>query len=261
MRPDTLSLKGKIAIITGSGKENGIGAGIATALAQNGAWVVVNYVSEATDPRAANVAAKIEQDGGKVAVVQADVSTPEGAKKIIAETVKAFNAERIDVLGNNAGAGATGPAMQASDEDLKKVFGVNVFGPLYMIRAVVPLMPRGGRIVNVSSIASKMGMAVIPLYSSAKAAQDQLAYALAMELGRGNGITINTVAPGPVPTDGLPKGPVADAIHDALVPLTRAEERMGTVEDIADAVLLLVSEKSRWITGQYISTSGGMTGG
>jgi len=80
------------------------------------------------------------------------------------------------------------------------------------------------------------------------------------QLGRGKGITINAIAPGPVPTDGLPPGPEADAIHNFLVPLTRAEERVGRVEDIADAVLLLASEKSRWITGQYISTSGGITG-
>ena len=72
---------------------------------------------------------------------------------------------------------------------------------------------------------------------------------------------MNTVAPGPVPTDGLPKGPLADAIHGALVPLTRAENRLGTVQDIADAVLLLVSEKSRWITGQFVSVSGGITRG
>ena len=70
-----------------------------------------------------------------------------------------------------------------------------------------------------------------------------------------------TITIGPVPTDGLSTGPVADAIHNTLLPMTRAEERLGTVEDIADAVLLVVSEKSRWITGQFISTSGGITGG
>ena len=63
------------------------------------------------------------------------------------------------------------------------------------------------------------------------------------------------------PQDGLPKGPVTDAVHNFLIPLTRAAERMGTVDDIADAVLLLTSEKSRWITGQFISVSGGITGG
>lgn len=72
--------------------------------------------------------------------------------------------------------------MQATKEDLERGFSVNVFGPVYMIQAVVPVMPRGGRIINISSIASKLGMPVIPLYGAAKAAQDQLAYTVAMEV-------------------------------------------------------------------------------
>ncbi|EXJ56867.1 hypothetical protein A1O7_07211 [Cladophialophora yegresii CBS 114405] len=261
MAPDTLSLAGKVAIVTGSGKENGIGAGIAYALARNGASVVINHVSEATGPRAAEVVKKIEAAGGKAAVVQADVTNPAGASTLVQGALKAFQAEKIDILVNNAGGGATGPALQATEEDVLRTFGVNVFASLYMTQAVVPVMPRGGRIVNIGSIASKMGMAPIPLYSASKAASDTLAYTMATELGRGYGVTVNTVAPGPVPTDGLPKGPVADAVHNFLLPMTRAEERMGTVEDIADVVLLLTSEKSRSITGQFISVSGGITGG
>lgn len=79
------------------------------------------------------------------------------------------------------------------------------------------------------------------------------------KLGREHGITINTVAPGPVSTNTLPPH-IERLIHGALVPMTRAEERVGTVEDIADVVLLLASEKSRWLTGQFISASGGITG-
>ncbi|KIV90793.1 hypothetical protein PV10_05401 [Exophiala mesophila] len=261
MAPDTLSLEGKIAIITGSGKENGIGAGIARALVRNGARVVINYVSDATAPRAAGVVDSIRENGGEAIAVRADVSTQEGASKIVTETLKAFKADKVDILVNNAASTAVGPIMQATKEDLERVFNVNVFGPVFMMHAVVPVMPRGGRIINISSIASKLGLSVIPLYGAAKAAQDQLAYTAAMELGRTYGITINQVAPGPVATDGLGTGPTADAIEGALVPLTRAEARMGTTEDIADAVLLLVSEQSRWITGQYISVSGGITGG
>ena len=99
MAPDSLSLGGKVAIITGSGKENGIGAGIASALGRNGAWVTINYVSESTAPRAAEVAKKIESEGGKVTVVQADISTQEGATKLVKETLKAFSVDKIDILG------------------------------------------------------------------------------------------------------------------------------------------------------------------
>jgi hypothetical protein len=99
MAPDTLSLQGKVAIITGSGKENGIGAGIASALARNGAWVTINYISETTAPRAMEVAKKIQRDGGRATVVQADVSTQEGATKLVDGTLKAFGVEKIDILG------------------------------------------------------------------------------------------------------------------------------------------------------------------
>ncbi|KAH0848320.1 putative oxidoreductase [Fonsecaea pedrosoi] len=261
MSPDTLSLNGKVAIITGSGKENGIGAGIASTLARNGASVVINYVSDTSAPRAAEVAQKIENAGGRATVVQADVSTQEGAKKLVEASLKAFQSDKVDILVNNAGGGPLVKVLEATKEEVEKTFAINTFASLYMTQAVVPVMPRGGRIINIGSIASKLGVSPIPLYSASKAAGDALSYAMAMELGRGYGITINTVAPGPVPTDGLPKGPVADAVHNSLIPMTRAEERMGTVDDIADAVLLLASEKSRWITGQFISASGGITGG
>jgi NAD(P)-dependent dehydrogenase (short-subunit alcohol dehydrogenase family) len=97
--PDTLSLVGKIAIVTGSARENGIGAAIATALARNGAAVVINYVSESSAPRGAKVAEAIKAAGGKAIVVGADVSTVDGAKKLVDETLKAFETDRIDILG------------------------------------------------------------------------------------------------------------------------------------------------------------------
>lgn len=100
---DSLSLVGKTAIITGSGKENGIGAAIALALARNGARVAINYVSEATAPRAAKVAASIEEIAGKgsVIIIQQDVTTPEGTKKLVDEAIKGFGVNSIDILGEN----------------------------------------------------------------------------------------------------------------------------------------------------------------
>jgi NAD(P)-dependent dehydrogenase (short-subunit alcohol dehydrogenase family) len=96
-----LSLAGKVAIVTGSGKENGIGCGIALALVHEGARVTINYVSESTTPRALEVVKKIEAVGGKgcVVLVRADISTPEGCKTLVEETLKGFGTERIDILG------------------------------------------------------------------------------------------------------------------------------------------------------------------
>lgn len=176
-------------------------------------------------------------------------------------------------------------------EQLSKVFEVNVLGPFYMVHAVVPHMPRGGRIVNISSTNSKRGNVNISTYAASKAALDNLTWTWAGEvsahfhdrhsirsrlsrnnsllsiklrltlnskLGRSKGITVNTIAPGPVLTDLYPPGQ-EDELMAPEIALTRAEIRAGTPADIGDAVLLLVNEKSRWITGQYISLSGGVT--
>lgn len=99
MAVDTLSLSGLVAIVTGSARENGIGAAIAIALARNGAAVTINYVSQSSASRAEGVANTIKTAGGKSTIVQADVSTPDGAAKIVQETLKAFGTEYIDILG------------------------------------------------------------------------------------------------------------------------------------------------------------------
>ncbi|KAL6697008.1 hypothetical protein J3F84DRAFT_394499 [Trichoderma pleuroticola] len=185
-------LTNKIAIITGSGKENGIGAAIALTLARAGARVTINHVSDSSAARAVEVVSTIEAAAGKGSVIsiQADVSTPEGTKRIVEGTLSGFKVDHIDII----------------------------------------------------------------------AAMDQLTFTLSREIGReGKGITINTIAPGPVDTDSVPAGDSqSQAMKQWLISLTRAEDRIGTVNDIADAVLLLADEKSRWITGQYISASGGI---
>jgi NAD(P)-dependent dehydrogenase (short-subunit alcohol dehydrogenase family) len=99
MAPDTLSLQGKVAIVTGSGRENGIGAGIAIALGRNGALVAINHISDYTAPRAAAVAKKIEELGGRAIVVQADVTKTDDVKRLVDTTLKAFEVDRIDILG------------------------------------------------------------------------------------------------------------------------------------------------------------------
>ncbi|KAL7941154.1 hypothetical protein V8C42DRAFT_355662 [Trichoderma barbatum] len=264
MAVDSLSVANKIAIITGSGKENGIGAAIAFALAKAGARVVINYMSNTTASRAETVRAKIEAAAGKdsVIVVQADVSTEEGCKKIVEEALSRFGVNHIDIIVNNAAYITQGPVLQSKAEDIRNAFAVSVIGPILLLQEAYPHMSEYSRIINIGTVASKMGFNPLPIYASAKAAMDQLTFALAREIGRdGKHITINTIAPGPVETDNLPSIPEVAPLKDYLVSVTRSENRVGTVEDIADAVLLLTSEKSRWITGQFISVSGGINGG
>ncbi|KAG9253146.1 uncharacterized protein F5Z01DRAFT_175799 [Emericellopsis atlantica] len=259
MTADTLSLSGKVSIVTGSGRENGIGAGIAYALARNGASVVVNHVSDASKARAARVSDTLRSLGGQAIVVQSAVDTVEGARHLVQQTLLGFQTDHIDILVNNAGVAFFSRIIEEPNvEELAKVFQTNTLGPFYMVNAVVPHMPNGGRIINVSSTNSKRGNAHISTYAASKAALDSLTWTWAEELGRSKGLTVNSVAPGPVETDLYPEG-LADELMQPEIALTRAADRAGTIEDIGDAVLLLVNEKSRWITGQYIGVNGGVT--
>ncbi|KAK0643824.1 hypothetical protein B0T16DRAFT_430269 [Cercophora newfieldiana] len=265
MAPDTLSLSGKVAIVTGSGRENGIGAAIAAVLARNGASVVINYVSDSSAPRAANVAASLKNFGGRTLVVQADVSTPEGAAKLAKETLKGFSTDKIDILVNNAG-GGTGQGTQFLDltpDQVQHAFAVNTFSTIYATQAVVPHMPKGGRIVNIGSIVSRMStLPAVSIYGASKAAQEYLTGALANELGASRGITINTISPGPTSTDAASWFQGDELKKELLLKMSlavKADRMNGTPEEVADAVLLVVGEQARWITGQYIAASGGMT--
>lgn len=201
MTADTLSLKGKTALITGSGRENGIGAAIARAFARNGAAVAIHYASESSKTRAEKVAADISREfGTKTTVVQGAVEKASNATKMVKETLEGLGASHIDILGtylvklqillnetwtwliigcdsvNNAGYGNPKTLTEATPESLEAEFGINVFGPIYLTQAVIGIgkMPRGGRIINVGSIASKLGPEVSAVYGAAKAAQDSL---------------------------------------------------------------------------------------
>ncbi|KAM0517376.1 hypothetical protein ACHAPE_004907 [Trichoderma viride] len=269
MTADTLSLKGKTVLITGSGRENGIGAAIARAFARNGANVAIHYASEGSKSRAEKVAADLSREfGTKTTVVHGAIEKASNATKIVKETLEGLGASHIDILVNNAGYGVPKNILEATPESLEAEFGINVFGPIYLTQAVIGIgkMPKGGRIINVGSIASKLGPEVSAVYGAAKAAQDSLTASWAGQLGRSHGITVNTLAPGPIMTDmARPFLEAADGTSSAellkvVEAQTRAEARIGTVDDMADAALLLVSEKSRWLTAQWISVSGGVTG-
>ncbi|EXJ92923.1 hypothetical protein A1O3_01479 [Capronia epimyces CBS 606.96] len=267
MPADTLSLAGKTALVTGSGRENGIGAAIARALARNGASVAIHHVSEASKARASKVAADIHKEfGTKTTVVQGGVEKFETAQNMVEQILKDFGVDHIDILVNNAAASCNLPLLEVGQDQLEYEFAVNVFGVIYLTQAVVGVgrMPQGGRIVNIGSIASKV-LVPPPVYGATKAAVDALTTLWAGELGKSHGITVNTLAPGPVPTDlskdilVAPDGSPT-ALQIAMYQQTRAANRLGSPEDLADATLLLVSEKSRWITAQFISVSGGITG-
>jgi NAD(P)-dependent dehydrogenase (short-subunit alcohol dehydrogenase family) len=194
-------------------------------------------------------------------------------------------ADWTSILVNNGAAAANTSLMEAKRAQLEYEFAVNVFGVVYMTQAAVGVgrMPKGGRIINIGSIASKI-LVPPPVYGATKAASDAITTLFAGEvstdstnllswqqadrvaqLGKSHGITVNTIAPGAVPTEMSKEYLVAPdgaptALQLSMWEQVRAANRLGTPEDIADAVLLLVQEKSRWITAQFISLSGGVTG-
>ncbi|KAI0175835.1 putative short-chain dehydrogenase [Hypoxylon sp. FL1284] len=260
MPADTLSVAGKVAIVTGSGRENGIGAAIARSLARNGASVALNYVSEETGPRAEALAKSIRDEYGvAVAVVRADVSTLEGARQIVAETLEKLGVGHVDILVNNAGMGPPLELTKVTPEQIRRPFEVNVYGSIYMTQEVVGQgkMPRGGRIVNIGSIASKIGPKELNLYGAAKAAQDSLTTSWAKELGKSRGITVNTIAPGHITTD---LSATVPEVSVAVRKLQSGDDRIGKPEDISDVVAFIASEKSRWVTGKFISVDSGVLG-
>ncbi|KAL6407270.1 putative short chain type protein [Ilyonectria robusta] len=181
MPSDTLSLAGKVAIVTGSGRENGIGAGIVVALARNGAAVTINYVSDSVTKRAHDLADNIKADGGRVTVVQSTVDTEEGAQFLVQETLKAFGTDHIDILVNNAGTGFAGDTLKVKPEEIAKMLDVNVKGPVYVAQAAIPHMPHGSRVINISSIAARLGLDDLPIYGACKAALDSLTWSWAKE--------------------------------------------------------------------------------
>ncbi|KAI0206588.1 NAD(P)-binding protein [Astrocystis sublimbata] len=250
-----LSLEGKVAIVTGSGRPNGIGAAIAVALAARGASVTINYVSDASAPRAVEVAEGIRAQGGKAAVVRADVGKPEEATKLVKETLAAFGTDMIDIVVNNAGIAPMTPSEEVTPEQISSVFSTNFNGPFFLVQAALPHMPRGGRIINISTCLSRMGLHS-PVYTASKAALDSLTFTWALEFGKKFGITVNAIAPGLTKTEISPPDDHPEVLR--LLDMTRVERRAGKPQDIADAVLLVASPLSSWITGQYISVSGGI---
>lgn len=243
-------LSGKVAVVTGSSR--GIGAGIAQALASQGARVVVNHRDSAAG--AEEVVAAIRAAGGEASVIQADVSKAAEAQRLIKDTIAAYG--QLDILVNNAGTTRDMVIMMLKDEDWDLVIRTNLYSTYYCSKAAVRAMMkrRQGRIINITSVVGLAGQAGQTNYSASKAGIIGFTKSLAKEVGS-RGITVNAVAPGYVPTaltDVL--GDEAKAAAIEATPL----KRLGTVEDIAAAVVYLASDEAAFVTGQVLTVDGGL---
>ncbi len=247
----TLSLEGKIAVVTGASR--GIGRAIALELARRGAAVVVNYNRAAE--KAEEVVEAIRNAGGQAEAFQANVADFQQAKALIDFAVKTFGG--IHILVNNAGITRDNLIMLMKEDDWDAVIATNLKGTFNCSKAAVrPMMrKRWGRIINITSVAGQIGNPGQTNYSASKAGQIGFTKALAREVASRN-ITVNAIAVGYIETDiweGVPDEAREQIL--AMIPLGRK----GEPEEVAYAVAFLASDQAAYITGQVLGVNGGMT--
>ncbi len=246
-------LDGKVAIVTGAAR--GIGRAHATALARAGAAVVASDVSDCSETVGA-----IEATGGRAIAALADVADGAAVQAMATQAVEAFG--RIDVLVNNAalyGALHGGPFDRITEQEWDACMAVNVKGLWQCAKAVVPAMREqgGGSIVNISSLAAIYGMANGLHYVTSKAAVIGITRGLARELGR-NWIRVNSIAPSAVETEGTSEffGEGVDRAYE-VIRNGQSLRRTLAPDDVADAMLFLAGQGSRFVTGQTLMVDGG----
>jgi 3-oxoacyl-[acyl-carrier protein] reductase len=240
---NSISLQGKVALVTGASR--GIGKAAAVALANAGAHVAVNYKTRVAGAEA--VCAEIRSHGGHAVVVQADVSV----SSQVAEMVRQVESQLgpIAILVNNAGISRLQPFDQISEQDWDDVLAVNLKSVFMVTQAVLPSMraAKWGRIINLSSVAAQTGGVIGPHYAASKAGIHGLTHSYASLLAK-EGITVNAIAPALIETDMMRDNPRA---RPDLIPVGR----FGTVDEVADVVVMLAT--NGYVTGQTINVNGG----
>jgi 3-oxoacyl-[acyl-carrier protein] reductase len=239
------TLDGTTALVTGGSR--GIGRAICLRLAKEGAKIVLHYHRNRS--AAEETAAAM---GGEVRLVHADLGSAEEIDAMFAELGDC----PLDFLINNAGIWKGTPLGNTSARQVDELLAANLKGPFLVTQCALQLLKDGGRIVNISSVAGRIGVAGgRSLYGATKAAIDSLTQSWAMELAPRQ-IRVNAIAPGYVTTD-MTADFMSDLRNFELAVKRHAFGRLGAPEDIADVVAFLCSEDARFITGQSINVSGG----
>lgn len=239
----------KTAVVTGASR--GIGKAIALRLAEDGFAVVVNYA--AGQENAEQLVAQIQQAGGQAIAVQADVADAAAVEQLFVTAKQHFG--RVDVVVNSAGILTNVPVAECSTDQFEQLVRTNFTGAFYVLGSAARHISQGGRIIALSTSVIAKALPTYGPYSATKAAVEALVHVLANEL-RGQNITVNAVAPGPVATELFLKGKSDELIQQMakLAPL----ERLGTPEDIAAVVSVLAGPDGGWINSQVIRVNGGM---
>ncbi|WP_347558014.1 SDR family oxidoreductase [Robbsia sp. KACC 23696] len=242
-------LEGKIALITGASR--GIGAAIAQRLSNDGAEVVLHFGNSQAEVE--KLASTLQSAGGTVHLLQADLSAADGARQLVAR-LNALALPRIDILVNNAGIAVFGDLAQTPADAFEKLVSVNMRSLFFITQGVVPLMPNGGRLINISTAATRVTFPGITAYAASKGFVDALTLQVAAELGP-KGITVNAVAPGAIDTS------MSGWIHEPggkeMLAQVQALPGIGQAAHVAGVVAFLAGPDGAWTTGQIIDASGG----
>jgi len=244
-------LKDKVAIVTGASK--GIGAGIARQLAADGAKVVVNYASSKAG--ADKVVADIEAAGGQAIAVGADVSKKSEVDALIKAAIDTYG--RLDIVVNNSGVYQFAKIEDTTEELYRKMFDINVLGPMLVTGAASPYLGKGASVINIGSGVTRLTPPETAIYSGTKGALDAITGVLSRELGP-RGIRVNSVNPGMVETEGAHAAGVVGSDMQAWAEAGTPLGRIGQVDDIATIVSFLASDEAGWVSGELILGTGGM---
>ena len=241
----------KVALITGGSR--GIGEKIAERFAQAGYNLIINYVSNIENVE--ELEAKIKGNANiEILFIQSDVTSFESCENMVNEAIKKFG--HIDVLVNNAGITKDTLLMRMKEEDFDKVINVNLKGTYNVTKNVIPYMMKQkyGKIINISSVVGVSGNAGQANYAASKAGIIGFTKSVAKELASRN-ILANCVAPGFIKTD------MTDVLSDSVKESINSQiplKKMGTAEEVANAVYFLGTEENTYITGQVLNVDGGM---
>jgi len=246
---EELKLKGKVALVTGSAQ--GIGKAVALLLARNGADIIVSDINL---EKAEETAKEIEAIGSKSMAIRTDVANLEDVEQTVQSVLERFG--KIDFLINNAGITRDKLILRMTEEDWDVVLNINLKGTFNCTKTVIKHMAkqRSGKIVSIASVVGEMGNAGQSNYAASKAGVIGFTKTIAREFAS-RGINVNAIAPGYIQTpmtESLPEK-VKEELK-RLIPM----ERLGHPEDIAEAVLFLISEASSYITGQVLNVNGGI---
>ena len=243
-------LAGKAAVVTGSARN--MGRAFAVALAKNGADVMVHYHGARSKSDAEETARLVREQGTRAAVVEGDLAEVASIRRLFEEMAKAFG--RVDIVVNNAGLIVKKPIVEVTEEEYDRAFGINAKAAFFVMQEAARRISDGGRIINLGTTLLGATTAFYGVYAGSKAPLEDFTRALAREIG-GRGVTVNTVAPGPIDTP-FYHGQ-ENAQSTAYATQASVAKRLGTIEDIVPIIEFLASPRSQWVTAQTLFVNGG----